>query len=75
MTKYLCRTPLMVQEIRSEEQPLLAGDHSVWLRPDAVTLREEFPSWQRREPRGKTELQHLGLGSRGEWELGITFKQ
>jgi hypothetical protein len=41
----------------------------------AVTLREEFPSWQRREPRGKTELQHLGLGSRGEWELGITFKQ
>jgi DDE superfamily endonuclease len=31
---------LMVKEIASEEQPFLAGDSSVWLRPDAVTLKE-----------------------------------
>jgi hypothetical protein len=31
---------LMVQEIPTEEQPLLAGDSSVWLRPDALTLKE-----------------------------------
>jgi hypothetical protein len=31
---------LMVQEIPTEEQPFLAGDCSVWLRPDAVTLKE-----------------------------------
>jgi DDE superfamily endonuclease len=31
---------LMVEEITGEEQPLLAGDQSVWLRPDAVTLKE-----------------------------------
>ena len=31
---------LMVQELPTEEQPLLAGDNSVWLRPDAETLKE-----------------------------------
>jgi hypothetical protein len=31
---------LMVQEIPTAEQPFLAGDSSVWLRPDAVTLKE-----------------------------------
>jgi len=31
---------LMVEEIATEEQPFLAGDSSVWLRPDAVTLKE-----------------------------------
>jgi hypothetical protein len=31
---------LMVQEMPIEEQPYLAGDSSVWLRPDAVTLKE-----------------------------------
>lgn len=31
---------LMVQEIPIEEQPFLSGDSSVWLRPDAVTLKE-----------------------------------
>lgn len=30
----------MVQEIATEEKPLLAGDNSVWLRPEAETLKE-----------------------------------
>ena len=32
---------LIVQEISTEEQPLLAGDSSVWLRPDAETLKDK----------------------------------
>ena len=31
---------LMVKEIEQEEQPLLSGDHSPWLRPDAETLKD-----------------------------------
>jgi hypothetical protein len=31
---------LMAKEVEREEQPLLAGDHSVWLRPDAETLKD-----------------------------------
>ena len=37
------RTKLMklyLEQIPTEEQPLLAGDHTVWPRPDAVTLKE-----------------------------------
>ena len=29
-----------VTEIPTEEQPLLAGDHTVWPRPEAATLKE-----------------------------------
>jgi len=29
-----------VTEIPTEEQPLLAGDHTVWPRPEATTLKE-----------------------------------
>ena len=28
------------QEITSNKRPILVGDHSAWLRPDAVTLQE-----------------------------------
>ena len=31
---------LLTQQIPNEEQPLLVGDSSVWMRPDAPTLRE-----------------------------------
>ncbi len=31
---------LMVQEMPTEEQPFLAGDHSIWLQPEAKTLKE-----------------------------------
>lgn len=31
---------LQVKQMPTEEQPLLAGDCSVWMRPDAPTLRE-----------------------------------
>ena len=31
---------LMIEEMPTEEQAFLAGDSSVWLRPDALTLKE-----------------------------------
>ena len=31
---------LLVQEIATDEEPFLAGDHSFWSRPEARTLRE-----------------------------------
>ncbi|MDF5737803.1 MAG: hypothetical protein PUQ00_19650, partial [Nostoc sp. S13] len=31
---------LLVQEVATDEQPFLAGDHSFWARPEAKTLKE-----------------------------------
>ena len=31
---------LYIKQIRLNQRPLLVGDHSAWLRPDAVTLQE-----------------------------------
>ena len=31
---------LLVEEVKTEAQPFLAGDHSFWPRPDAKTLKE-----------------------------------
>lgn len=45
---------LLVNQMPTEEQPLLAGDCSVWMRPDAPTLRE------RTVHRGRGES--LGVG-------------
>lgn len=45
---------LQVKQMPTEEQPLLAGDCSVWMRPDAPTLRE------RTVHRGRGES--LGVG-------------
>ena len=29
-----------IDSMNSNQRPLLVGDHSAWLRPDAVTLQE-----------------------------------
>ena len=31
---------LYLEQIPTQEQPLWAGDHTVWPRPEAVTLQE-----------------------------------
>jgi|GEM_PF-5854207 len=31
---------LLVEKVKTEEQPFLAGDHTFWPRPDAKTLKE-----------------------------------
>ena len=31
---------LLVEKVKTEEQPFLAGDHTFWSRPDAKTLKE-----------------------------------
>lgn len=35
-----------LKEIESSRRPLLVGDHTAWLRPDAVTLQERTYEYQ-----------------------------
>lgn len=45
---------LLVKEVKTEEQPFLAGDHSFWPRPDAKTLKERTFHGDRGD--------HVGIG-------------
>ncbi|MBE8992297.1 transposase [Nostoc sp. LEGE 12450] len=38
---------LLVEEVKTEAQPFLAGDHTFWPRPDAKTLKERTFHWER----------------------------
>jgi hypothetical protein len=66
---------LLVQEIATDEQPFLAGDHSFWARPEAKTLKERTFYGDREGSIGiGLSLQYISLDTRGRWELGIAVK-
>lgn len=71
---------LYSQQIPTQIRPLLAGDHTEWSRPEAVTLSRPdagAPSytnrWQQANYSG-TGVQHHSLDTRGKGQLGITFE-
>jgi len=64
---------LLVEKVKTEGQPFLAGDHTFWPRPDAKTLKERtFSGGKGVGVSVGLSLQYIGVDTRGRWELGIT---
>ncbi len=71
---------LYVEQVASEERPVLAGDHTAWPRPEAVNLKDrkertstDTDSRQQANRRG-ARLQHHRLDTRGTRQLGFTLE-
>ena len=77
---------LYVTQVPRGARPVLAGDHTVWPRLAARTLRDRTIEHQATGVPGNRPItigqgyspsavpegvQHAGLGSRGGWELGL----